>query len=743
MSKRKRRAAAASPPLGQTARALSAPLRLAIVAVAIAAFIAALWMLRPAAPSHPNLLLITIDTLRADHVGAYGAATSATPVLDALAAGGVRFDRVLTAVPLTGPSHATILTGQYPPVHGVRGNVVFTLGPTYPTLGTLLKRHGYRTAAFVGAYPVAAAFGFAQGFDTFDEEFHESSPGEQGAERRANEVADSAIRWLESSRPPGGGGAAPFFAWLHFYDPHAPYDPPSPYRERFSGHPYDGEIAFADAQIGRVLDALRASRQDANTVVVALADHGEGLGDHHELTHAILIYQSTMRVPMIVEGPGVPRHHVVSAQAATIDVLPTVMGLLGFDSDKRLLGRDLRPEMAGQAIAGDAIYAESLFARLNCHWATLRAWVKDDWKLISGAEPELYNLVQDPGELRNLASTEPDRLHRMTDELHRGLQRLAPGGDDVKTNPITREQEERLRSLGYAAGSGGTGPLDDPRLPDPRSHVELYDRLQAAGLASGPQLARAFDDVVAITRIDPDNPFAFGTLAAMAYRHGSLVVAANAFARALELDPDRPGVRQNYGKLLRELGRLRDSERELRIALAQSGEGDSQTRTSLAETLIASKKTDEAAALIAAVLVREPKAPDAVGAKGRLLLAEGRPAEALAYFEQATSLSSDAERYVDLASAYLVAGQAGKAREAATEALRRVSGHPWAMAVLGRALVLEGRPSAGLEYLQRAMMAGPRRPAVWLSLADGFESAGHAALAARCRREAAAITIGA
>src|SRR5438093_2097039 len=265
------------------------PIVVAVGAISLSLVVTIWWIFDSRAPRHPNLLLITIDTLRADHVGAYGATSAETPTLDSLAVRGTRFARAETAVPLTGPSHAPILTGQYPPAHGVRGNVVFTLGSRYAPAAARLKRLGYHTAAFVGAYPVAAAFGFVQGFDTFDEEFHESSPGEQGAERRANEVADAAIRWL------GSNGQAPFFAWLHFYDPHAPYDPPSPYRERFTGRPYDGEIAFTDAQIGRVLDTLRASGLDRNTVIVLLADHGEGLGDHREQTHGVLIYQSTMR----------------------------------------------------------------------------------------------------------------------------------------------------------------------------------------------------------------------------------------------------------------------------------------------------------------------------------------------------------------------------------------------------------------------------------------------------------------
>jgi len=690
------------------------------------------WALRPSSPARPNLLLITIDTLRADRVGAYGAPGAATPSLDALAARGVRFDQTQTAVPLTGPSHATILTGQYPPTHGVRGNVVFTLDDKHATLAALLKRRGYRTGAFVGAYPVAAAFGFGQGFDTFDEEFHETSPVDQGAERRANEVADAAARWLASTP-----ADTPFFAWLHFYDPHAPYSPPSPYREQFAGRAYEGEIAFTDAQIGRVLDALRALGRDANTVVMALADHGEGLGEHGEATHAVLTYQSTMRVPFIVAGPGVPAARAIRPRVATIDVLPTALGLLGFDTDRSLLGRDLRPLMNGRDVAADPFYQESLFGRLNCHWATLRGWVEDDWKLITGASPELYNLADDPGELKNLAASDPARVKRMTDDLQRGMQRLAPGGDRAQPRAASAEQEERLRSLGYTAGSGGSGPLDDPSLPDPRSHVELYDRLQTATVAQGPALAAAFEEVQRITKLDPGNPFAFGTLASMAYRHGSLRIAAAAFARALELDPDRPGVRQNYGKLLRELERYADSERELRLAIAQSDD-DSRTRISLAETLVASRKNGEAEELVDAVLAKEPSQPEALAVKGRLLAAQGRATEALPYFEKA-AVASDPESFIALARAYLAAGELAKARDAAGEALRKNPAHPWALAVMGTALVKDGQRAAGVDYLNRAFAAGPRRPVVWESLAEGFDAANEPARAAACRKQAAAL----
>jgi len=659
-------------------------------------------------------------------VGAYGAARAATPSLDALAAHGVRFDRAQTAVPLTGPSHATILTGQYPPAHGVRGNVVFSLGTRYPTAASRLKRLGYHTAAFVGAYPVAAAFGFNQGFDTFDESFHESAPGEQGAERRANDVSDAALRWLADA-------PRPFFAWLHYYDPHAPYDPPEPFRAAFAGRPYDGEIAFTDQQIGRVLDSLHASGRDASTIVVLLADHGEGLGDHDEQTHGVLIYQSTMRVPLVMAGPGIERGRTVSAPVGTIDLLPTLMAYAGAGADRDLPGRNLRPLVEGRALADDPMYAESLFGRLNMHWATLRGWSSGNWKLIVGAKSELYDLAADPDERRDLSAADPERVTRMRDQLQRALARIAPGGDRAQTNPISAEQEQRLRSLGYAAGSGGGGPLDDPSLPDPRARVMLYDRLQAASVAQGPALAAAFADVQAITKIDPGNPFAFGTLASMAYRFGSLAVAARAFARALELDPDRPGVRQNYGKLLRELDRLPESEQQLRLALAQSGEDDPRTRVNLAETLIAAGKTAEARDAIDSVLRSDPHHPEALTAKGRLLVREGRAADALQYFEEAAR-GTDPEAFIELAEAAIAAGDLAKARGAANEALRIAPGHPWALATVGRLLAMDGQRAAANEYLQRALAAGPRRPNVWRSLSAGFEAAGDRRQAEWCRQ---------
>src|SRR5262245_56955377 len=575
-----------------------------------------------------SLLFVTIDTLRADHVGSYGHAGAATAALDGLAARGVRFAQAQASVPLTGPSHATIFTGTYPPVHGVRDNVAFALGKRRPTLAALLKERGYRTAAFVAAYPVARGFGFGQGFDEYSEKFHEIPIPGQGAERPGNEVADEAVAWL--AKLPAG----PFFAWVHFYDAHAPYTPPEPYRERFAGRLYDGEIAFADSQLARLLEALRAAGREDSTLVVAMADHGESLGEHDEQTHAILIYEPSLHVPLILAGPGVPVGRVVDERVATVDVLPTLLGLLGVPLPQGLAGRDLRAAFEGR-LAPEPLYSESLFGRLNCRWSSLRAVTLENWKLIEGAGSELYDLAQDPREDRDRAAEDPERVARMRRLLSSALARMAPEGDSARPVVLSPDQEEKLRSLGYVSGSGGGGALDQPGLPDPRTHVKLYERVQSAAQARGPAVERAIAEMARIADEDPGNPYAHFSLANVAYRHGHLALAERAYTRTLELEPDRPGMRLSFGRLLRDLGRLEESEKQLRIAVEQTTADDVRTPASLAETLIALGKLEEAETVVSAAQQREPNHVDVLRARGLLLVAQRRAAEGIPYLERA------------------------------------------------------------------------------------------------------------
>jgi arylsulfatase A-like enzyme/Tfp pilus assembly protein PilF len=684
-------------------------------------------------PRKPNLLFVTIDTLRADHVGAWGYGGARTPVLDALAARGARFANAEAAVPLTGPSHATIFTGSYPPVHGVRDNVTFTLDARHVTLASLLKAAGYQTAAFVGAYPVAAAFGLGRGFDEYHEGFHQIPIPGQGAERPGNEVADEVIAWLKNPRK------VPFFVWAHFYDPHAPYTPPSPYREDFKDRPYDGEIAFTDVQLGRILGALDATGHRDDTVIVAMSDHGESLGEHDERTHAILIYEATLHVPLLVAGAGVPRGQLVTERVGAVDVLPTVLGLLGLPAPEGLPGRDLRAAWKGR-LRAEALYSESLFGRLNCRWSSLRGWTTGEWKLVQGAETELYNLTEDPRETHDVAPMETERVARMRTALQAAVARMAPGGESARPAAISPEQAERLRSLGYVSGGGGSGTLDQPGLPDPKSQVRLYERIQAVVGARGAALAQALSEMAAIAAADAGNPYAQSSLANMAYHAGRLAVAEKAYARALDLDPDRPGVRLSYGSLLKDMDRLDEAERQLRIAVEQTTADDVRTRAKLADVLMLRGKTDEARRLVDAALLADPRHRDALRSKGRLLAATGHASEGVALLEE--EAGGDPEAWIEVARLRLDAGDPSGALTAAEKALSANPGHPWALATRGHALVASGRAREGLEALRRAVAAGPRRPEVWITLARAFDAAGEHPVAEQCRRRAEAISRG-
>ncbi|HEX7136680.1 MAG TPA: sulfatase-like hydrolase/transferase, partial [Vicinamibacterales bacterium] len=427
-----------------------------------------------------DVILITVDTLRADHVGLLGGDPKATPALDALGGSGVTFVDATAHAPLTLPAHASILTGRYPTKHGVRDNAGFALVASVPTLASLLRTSGYHTAAFVSSYVLRASAGLNRGFDLYDDRFE--GIGQEhltlsSLERRGPAVARDAVAWLASA-------PHPYFLWVHFYDPHAPYDPPPAFAERFPGRPYDGEIAASDFGVGALLAAVPVDRQ-SRTIVVATGDHGEGLGDHGESQHGVLLYDSTLHVPLMMRGPGIPAGVRVERQVRHVDILPTVLDLVGLQPPVGGDGESLRPLFDSKAArpSGEAplSYAESRFGALHFGWAPIVSGRDGRWKFIQAPAPELYDLKVDRSETANRFT--PDGIGAAMARAVGQVEAASP--QDSTTSTRDADTAERLRSLGYTSGRVDLGSTAaaaaDPKLEIAR--YETYVRSFNEGLA--------------------------------------------------------------------------------------------------------------------------------------------------------------------------------------------------------------------------------------------------------------------
>jgi len=447
-------------------------------------------------PEPWNVLLVTFDTTRADRIGSYGNDRIRTPTLDGLAEEGIRFANAVSVAPITAPSHSTILTGLYPTGHGVRDNGLFVLSEQNRTLAEILKDRGYATAAAVGAFPVIARFGFDQGFDLFDDHLtgmYEDYLGERTPkkemffdERRAAQVNEAVIPWLEARED------EPFFLWLHYFDPHQPFEPPPPYDQLYADDLYDGEIAYSDSRLGHMLDQLKRMGKLDRTLIVMTADHGEGLGEHNEITHAVLAYDSTLHVPLIIRPPGLgtERARVIDARVGTVDIVPTILDLLGMEIPAEMHGQSLAPLWAGDSDgSADAsaytpqYYAENLSPRLTHGWGELRVIYDGDHKYIHGPRPELYDLSADPDELVDLSAADPGQAQRLREALAVFIQEHA-AEQAATTQALDPELVSRLQSLGYLHGSGEGGEqirevlLDDGVAPQDR--VSDLNRMSAA-----------------------------------------------------------------------------------------------------------------------------------------------------------------------------------------------------------------------------------------------------------------------
>ncbi len=590
----------------------------------------------------PNLLLITMDTTRADRLGCYAFPDALTPALDGLAAGGTLFEQAETCVPITLPSHTTMLTGLYPPESGIRVNGAGKLSPSIPLLSEILQLRGYRTGAFVAASVLHSQYGLNRGFDFYDD--RDTLPPKNGdahAElyRPANRVVDSALEWLSRHRLNNADGK-PFFCWVHLFDPHTPLHSHSDlFGKRFKND-YDAEIAFMDIHIGRLLDFLKRNRLAGNTLVVAVGDHGEGLGEHDETTHGYMLYDSTLRVPLIISRPGsIPAGRRVQGMVSLTGLFPTILELLKVDpfayrerNDPRnaLIERILKNSFAPAVSSGEAaradFYAETDHPYYNYGWSPLRALVTPEWKYIRAPEPELYDRTADPHETRSLARENPSLVEQMDGRLADLEARMIRHASDAVS--LTAEEMNRLQSLGYMAGGGGQV---SEGLGVRTDLADIKDRIGIVDLAS---------------EID----------SRMKYEQGNSEQVLNMCRELIARSPDTPvfrlwmglllANRKDYDAALESLDRaiqlfdeaIRKIPSDLRMVSYMSSAWDKKGLV-----LSMQKKHEQAEKAFRLALAYEPENTDAHHHLGLALLELGRREEGLQSIREALRIDPDFE----------------------------------------------------------------------------------------------------
>jgi arylsulfatase A-like enzyme/tetratricopeptide (TPR) repeat protein len=615
-----------------------------------------------AAPSHAgaDVVLVTIDTLRADAVGFAGNRRVETPTLDRLAAGGRRFADAHAHNVVTLPSHTNILTGLYPYQHGVRDNTGFALSPRVPTLATRLKRAGWTTGAFVGAYPLDARFGLNQGFDVYDDRFPRGSNPDDFviAERRGDQVVAAARAWWDAQ------AGKRRFLWVHLYDPHAAYDPPEPFASRYRDNPYLGEVAAADSFLAPLLAPLLDGRQPPALVIVT-SDHGESLGEHGEQTHGLFAYEATLKVPLVVWGPGIAPGRD-GRPARHVDIVPTVLSFLRLGLPGGLPGRSLlAPAGAGGS------YFEALSTALNRGWAPLRGRLDRGKKLIDLPLPELYDLPADPREERNRFADDRRTAHALREALPRESAWPPPRG------AVSPEEEARLRSLGYATGSGSPTKTAYTAADDPKTLVGVDNRLHQV--------------------ID-------------AYSRRRYAEAAALARQVIAERPDLPEAYEDLALALQQLERPDEATAALRGALAH-GAGRASIRRQLGLALAEAGRAGEAVAVLQP-LAAPGTDPDAatLNALGIALSDAGRHGEAVAVLQRAAErYRNDPKGFENLGVVALRMDQPEAARAQLQRALALNPALPISWNTLGVALYrLEG-PAAALDAWQRSVALDPRQ----------------------------------
>ena len=653
-----------------------------------------------------NVVIITTDTTRADHLGCYGNRGIETPVLDQLAREGILCSQAITPSPSTLPAHSSLMTGLYPYRHGARSNGTFRVADGITTLAERLKSQGYRTGAAISAFVLDSRFGLDRGFDSYDDDLTRGLKYSvhMFRERAAELTNEVAVKWLREN------AQQPFFLWVHYFDPHAVYLPPEPFRSRYAEEPYDGEIAYVDSQIGALLTQLEELGVRDKTLVVYTADHGEGLGEHGEFTHSLLAYDGTLRVPLIFHAPrGLPSGKVITRQTSLVDVMPTVLSLLGDESPGDLDGIDLSQPWDGQP---RPLLIETIAPMVMHGWAPLVGIRSDDYKYILAPTPELYDLQADPKEERNLHDAKPDTVRALSDRLVEFLGHdpflAARHAIDLSRLQLDSKALGHLSELGYVATVRDQKPIG-PALRDPKEMIGHWETTQKAiNMQAQGQGKEAIPILEASLAEVPGDVFSRSVLAGAYREQGDMERAMANFQLCVSYEP-------NNGSL--HLG--------------------------IAGVHLARHEFDKADAEIDEALKIEPESAQAYIARGQVAYHRGKDTDALASFEKAVAMdpgSAGANAYNQIGFLHLQAGRLDKAREAFRSSIRLDAFDGGAHDGLANILNLEGKADEALAELRLALRFNPNQPRAMATLAGMLSQKGDQQQAEALCKQALAIS---
>ena len=677
-----------------------------------------------------NYILITVDTLRADHIHCYGFPTIETPFMDFFASKGIKFEKCISQTPLTLPSHTSILTGTLPLFHGVRDNGGFLVPSELITLAEIFKARGYQTAAFVAAYVLDSKWGLDQGFDYYFDNFDLSrfqkiSLG--SVQRPANEVMDEALSWLEKKKD------EKFFTWIHLYDPHTPYEPPSPFDERYPGRPYAGEIAFTDSQLGRLWQFLEKNNLLDNSFLIFASDHGESLGEHRESTHGFFVYQEGIHVPLIFVTPFERLQGFSSSKVVSLtDIMPTVCEMAEIAIPTQVQGESLlplffEPEEGVHSVA----YAETFYPRFHYGWSELKSLQNQRYKLIIAPEMELYDLEEDPDERKNLSLSHRKILEQLKAEADDFIQSYSENALEIDYRKIDEETREKLAALGYIGAFSDSSKLKGKKLANPKEKIVVFNKLSRAremGLEG--EVDEAVKIIKGIIADDPDIVDAYFAIGNIYFKQGNYKEAIVYFQESFKRKPDDTFTIINIANSYRKMGKNEEAEAFL-LENIEKGISDSQLYFILGGMKVIQENFDEAIKYYKQCLSLNPSSASSHNALGTIYLNREDLSNAEKHIDSALEINPKlGNANYNLAQLLEKKGNMPGAMEAYQKELEYTPKHFKASFNLSRLHRLAGREEEEFKYLQKTIEINPHFPLsyfylarIYLNRGENFEEA--------------------